>query len=175
MVSDPVPELPARDAIQALYVEHHGWLLGFLRRRLGGADHAADLAHDTFERIMAVDPQPILAQPRAYLSTVAKRLLIGHYRRGVIERAYLDALAARGEPCEPSVESRLIVIETLTELCRLVDGMDARMRCVFLLAQVDGLSYPDVAQRTGLTLDVVKKTMSKALQRCFAVMYSAAG
>lgn len=170
-MSEPVPARPTHDAIQTLYIEHHRWLLGFLRRRLGGADHAADLAHDTFERIMAVDPEPILAQPRAYLSTVAKRLLFRHHRRSVIESAYLDVLAARGEPCEPSVESRLIVVETLVELCRMVDGMDARTRAIFLMAQLEGLSYPDIAQRTGHTLDIVKKTMSKALQRCFCVMY----
>ncbi|HCW17531.1 MAG TPA: RNA polymerase subunit sigma [Achromobacter sp.] len=164
--------MPAHDAIQTLYVEHHRWLLGFLRRRLGGSDHAADLAHDTFERIMGVDSQPILAQPRAYLTTVAKRLLFRHHRRGAIEAAYLDVLAARGEPCEPSVESRLIVVETLVELCRLVDGMDARTRGIFLLAQLEGLSYPDVAHRMGCSLDIVKKTMSKALQRCFSVMYA---
>ncbi|WP_313463808.1 sigma-70 family RNA polymerase sigma factor [Achromobacter sp.] len=171
-MSDPVPAIPAHDAIQTLYVEHHRWLLGFLRRRLGGSDHAADLAHDTFERIMGVDSQPILAQPRAYLTTVAKRLLFRHHRRGAIEAAYLDVLAARGEPCEPSVESRLIVVETLVELCRLVDGMDARTRGIFLLAQLEGLSYPDVAHRMGCSLDIVKKTMSKALQRCFSVMYA---
>lgn len=170
-MSDPAPATSSHDAIQTLYVEHHSWLLGFLRRRLGGADHAADLAHDAFERIMAVDPQPILAQPRAYLTTVAKRLLFRHHRRGVIEAAYLDVLAARGEPCEPSVESRLIVVETLVELCRMVDGMEARTRTIFLLAQLEGLSYPDVAQRTGHSLDIVKKTMSKALQRCYSVMY----
>jgi RNA polymerase sigma-70 factor (ECF subfamily) len=33
------------------------------------------------------------------------------------------------------------------------------------------LSYPEVARQTGHTLDVVKKAMSKALQRCFSVMY----
>jgi RNA polymerase sigma-70 factor (ECF subfamily) len=170
-VSDPVPATPAHDAIHTLYVDHHRWLLGFLRRRLGGSDHAADLAHDTFERIIGVDPQPILAQPRAYLTTVAKRLLFRHHRRSVIEAAYLDVLAARGEPCEPSVESRLIVVETLVELCRLIDGLDARTRAIFLLAQLEGLSYPEVARQTGHTLDVVKKAMSKALQRCFSVMY----
>ncbi|MNL38482.1 putative RNA polymerase sigma factor FecI [compost metagenome] len=64
------------------------------------------------------------------------------------------------------------MVETLVELCRLVDGMDARTRAIFLLAQLEGLSYPDVALRTGHSLDIVKKTMSKALQRCFSVMYA---
>ena len=32
---------------ERLYLEHHGWLLGWLRRRLECSETAADLAHDT--------------------------------------------------------------------------------------------------------------------------------
>ncbi len=37
---------------QQLYLDHHGWLHGWLRRRLGDREHAADIAHDTFLRLL---------------------------------------------------------------------------------------------------------------------------
>jgi len=37
----------------ALYVAHHGWLQAWLRRRLGDAHQAADLAQDTFVRLLS--------------------------------------------------------------------------------------------------------------------------
>ena len=44
--------------ILSLYQAHHGWLRGWLLRRLGNAFDAADLAHDAFARL--------LAAPRAF-------------------------------------------------------------------------------------------------------------
>ncbi|MDD3484875.1 sigma factor, partial [Azovibrio restrictus] len=38
------------DPLTRLYRDHHGWLQGWLRRRLGNAHEAADLAQDTFLR-----------------------------------------------------------------------------------------------------------------------------
>lgn len=79
--------------IAALYTDHHGWLQGWLRRRLGDMHQAADLAHDTFMRLLARDEPVAMREPRAFLTTVAQRVLSNHYRRQQLERAYLDALA----------------------------------------------------------------------------------
>jgi len=90
--------------IDALYAGHHAWLRGWLSRKLGCAHRAADLAHDTFMRLLIRD-EPIGAdEPRAFLTTVAQRVLSNHWRREQIERAYLDVLAQRAEAHAPSPE-----------------------------------------------------------------------
>ncbi|WP_416390945.1 sigma factor [Alloalcanivorax xenomutans] len=43
-----------RDLVAVLYSDHHGWLLGWLRKKLGCSQHAADMAHDTFVRVLTV-------------------------------------------------------------------------------------------------------------------------
>lgn len=55
-----------------LYGEHHGWLYGWLRKKLGCAHNAADLAHDTFVRVMASRRIQFGDEPRAFLTHVAK-------------------------------------------------------------------------------------------------------
>ena len=62
----------ANGAMHTFYTEHHGWLSAWLRRRLGCSHSAADLAQDTFVRVL-LRPQvlPTLREPRAYLSTLA--------------------------------------------------------------------------------------------------------
>ncbi|WP_144107267.1 sigma-70 family RNA polymerase sigma factor [Paraburkholderia sp. BCC1886] len=159
------------DTVGSLYREHHRWLVGFLQRRLGDRDNAADLAHDAFERLLRSDPAAALQQPRAYLTTIAKNLMVSHFRHVQVEQAYLDVLGSQPEAVAPSPESRALILETLERLCRLVEAMTPRTRTVFLLAQFDGLSYPQVAEQLGLSLDVVKKAMSKALQQCYAAVY----
>jgi len=74
--------------VQALYSDHHGWLQGWLRKKLGNAFDAADLAQDTFVRVLRAPGLDRVEEPRAYLTTVARNLLINHVRRRAIERAW---------------------------------------------------------------------------------------
>jgi RNA polymerase sigma-19 factor, ECF subfamily len=46
-------ESAIQEQVHALYSHHHGWLYGWLRRKLGDAHQAADLAHDTFVRLLS--------------------------------------------------------------------------------------------------------------------------
>ncbi|MET0125075.1 MAG: sigma factor, partial [Pseudomonas caspiana] len=38
--------------VDTLYRDHHGWLHGWLRKRLGDREQAADIAQDTFLRLL---------------------------------------------------------------------------------------------------------------------------
>ena len=40
-------------ALGQLYLDHHGWLQGWLSRRMGCTQNAADLAQDTFVRLLS--------------------------------------------------------------------------------------------------------------------------
>ena len=72
---------------------------GWLRGKLGDAHQAADLAQDTFLRLLTVNSSTIsdgsLREPRAYLRTIAGRLVVDRWRRLEIERAYLAVLESR--------------------------------------------------------------------------------
>ena len=63
-------------AVQALYSSHHGWLHTWLRNRLGNAADAADLAQDTFVRLLQRTERVELKAPRAFLRTIAQGLVI---------------------------------------------------------------------------------------------------
>jgi RNA polymerase sigma-70 factor (ECF subfamily) len=149
------------------HTAHHRWLNGWLRRKLGCPDSAADLAQDTFMRVLtARDPQPVL-EPRAFLTTIAKRVLFNHYRRQDLERAYLDALAQLPEHVVPSEEERAIILQTLMELDQLLDGLPRAVKQAFLLAQVDGLTYNEIARELGISVATVKRHLNKAAMRCY--------
>ena len=155
--------------VEQLYANHHGWLRGWLHRRLGHSADAEDLAHDTFIRVLRSkhDAQE-LRQPMAFLATIANGLLINRWRRQAIERAYLEALAARPIAEEPSPEDRYLTIETLLQLDSLLIGLSARVRQIFFLSQLDGLTYPQIATQLSLSVAQVQRAMGKAFSVCYA-------
>ncbi|QNK69231.1 sigma-70 family RNA polymerase sigma factor [Variovorax sp. PAMC26660] len=163
--------------IQALYCDHHGWLQSWLRKKLGNAFDAADLAQDTFLRILtAPEHTPEkqgdwqLREPRAYLTVVAKRLLVNLYRRRSLEQAYLEALSALPEPQAPSPEQQAIILETLQEIDAMLDGLALPVRQAFLMAQLEGLDYAQIATRLSVSERTVKRYMAEAMARCILLV-----
>ena len=152
--------------MHCLYRDHSKWLQGWLRKRLGDTDKAADITHDTFLRVItsAVTRPP--REPRSFLATVARRVMIDQLRRRNREQAYLELLAAEPELRACSPERRLIMLETLLQLDAMLDGLGHKVRQAFLLVQLDGLTYPQVAMRLGVSVSSVTKYMAKATARC---------
>lgn len=153
---------------EGLYRAHQTWLHSWLRGRLGAAtDRAPDFVQETFLRLLqAGQVPPELAQPRPYLATIARGLLIDHFRRQDLERAYLAELALVPEACLPSPEDRAIVMETLLAIDRMLDGLGPKVKHAFLLAQLDGLGYAEIAAELGVSVSSVKKYMHKAVLHC---------
>lgn len=154
------------DSIAELYRDHHGWLVSWLRRRLGCPHNAGDLAHDTFLRVLVAPRLDDIREPRAWLTTVAHGVMVNHFRRRELERAYLEALAAQPEPFSPGPEERALVIETLLEIDAVLDGLPPKARHAFLLSQLEGLTYAEIAGRLGVSVSMVKKYMLQAVTHC---------
>lgn len=148
--------------VAELYRDHHGWLHGWLRKKLGCTHQAADLAQDTFVKALLVPSLDEIREPRAWLTTVAQRIMANHLRRKELERAYLDAIACHPEPLAASPEERVLIIEALCEIDALLDGLPAKARKAFLLSQVEGLTYAEIAGKIGVSLSMVKKYMLRA-------------
>ncbi|CAB3682710.1 MULTISPECIES: sigma-70 family RNA polymerase sigma factor [Achromobacter] len=154
-------------AVEQLYRHHHGWLQGWLHRKLGDSGDAADLAQDTFVRLMAARRPPVLREePRALITHIAKGLLVDHWRRRAVQQAYLDAIAHLPEPQVPSPETGLMIVQTLVAIDAMLQRLPAATREMFLLAQLDGLTLQEISQQTGKPVITVRRHLRKALMAC---------
>lgn len=156
--------------ISDLYAGHHSWLKGWLRKRMGDSDTAADLAQDTFVRVLSKPPQGDLQEPRAYLTVIAKGLVSNWYRRRAIENAYIEELASRPEAYSVSPEERALMLEALFEIDAMLDKLPAKAREAFLLSQLDELPYSEIAQRLNISLSTVKRYIVLGFAQCLASM-----
>ncbi|MDD1015096.1 sigma-70 family RNA polymerase sigma factor [Pseudomonas rubra] len=171
------PPSPPNAELGQLYQHHHLWLQHWLRRRLSCPQRAADLMQDTFVRILAsseaLELVRLLREPRNYLATVARRVMIDHFRRQQLERAYLEALAAQPEAEQISTEEQIVILQTLREIDQLLAGCGAKARKAFLMANWLGMTYVEIAAALGVSLTTVKKYLIKTTERCLLLAYDA--
>jgi RNA polymerase sigma-70 factor (ECF subfamily) len=159
-------------AVQHIYEQHHSWLHGWLRGKLHNACDAADVAHDTFVRILGGRHAAQILEPRDYLATIARGLVIDRYRRHAIEQAYKQSLAERPDATAISEEDKAIIIETLVAVDKALASLGERSRRIFMLSQIDGLTYQQIADQLQVSLTTVKKHMVRAVTECSMIMAS---
>jgi RNA polymerase sigma-70 factor (ECF subfamily) len=163
---------PASNPLANLYRNHHGWLHGWLRRRLGCTHQAADLAHDTFVRLIASRTRQrfdSIAEARAYLRTTAQNLCIDQWRRQEIERAWLDSLAAVPEAHYPSAERQAIVLQALEEVGAMLHSLSPRAARAFTLAVICDMSDDAVGAELGVSGRMVRKYVAQAMTACLTL------
>ncbi|MDU9403420.1 sigma-70 family RNA polymerase sigma factor [Pseudomonas sp. zfem004] len=150
------------------FSDHHRWLLQHINKRLRNRADAEDTAAEAFCQMLGarVDPDSI-QQPRAYLSTIARRLIFDRHRRRQLEQAYLERLALLPEPVAPSAEEQLLLLEALVTIDQVLDGLPDIVKAAFLYSQLDGLSYVDIAAKLNLSERTVSRYMKQALRQCY--------
>src|SRR5450830_680704 len=150
----PTIQPSLQQQVQSLYSEHHGWLVGWLRKKLSCPHGAADVAQDTFVRIIASrDALFGMREPRAYLSTTAKRLLLDRARRQILERSYLAELI-------------LMAVQALGQIATALDGLSSKARDAFLLHYLEEQSQAAVAAQLKVSTRMVQKYLVQALLAC---------
>ncbi|HDS1736587.1 sigma-70 family RNA polymerase sigma factor [Pseudomonas sp. BP8] len=150
------------------FSDHHRWLLQHVHKRLRNRADAEDTAAEAFCQMLGarVDPDTI-EQPRAYLSTIARRLIFDRHRRRQLELAYLERLAHLPEQVAPSAEEQLLLIEALISIDQVLDGLPAIVKTAFLYSQLDGMSYVEIAGKLQLSERTVSRYMKQALRQCY--------
>ncbi len=155
--------------MEILYSDHHDWLHGWLRRRLGNAADAADLAHDAFLRLI-IKPAPrgfdSFAEARGYLRTMAQGLCINLWHRREIEQAWLDTLASQPENHAPSAERQAIALEALHEIGALLLDAPPKAARAFLMSSVCDMTAQEVANELGVSTRMVRKYVAQVMLRC---------
>ena len=166
----PTKELKNQHII-GLYQNNHSWLSTWLYQKLDCSEQAADLAQDVFVRLLNRRHVVVPKEPKAYLSSIARGLVIDHWRRQEVEQAWLASQAQSGEALVMSPEDKLQLLETLISIDKLLAELKPQVRQAFLLAQLEGLTCPKIAERLDVSLATVERYLAKALRHCYKARF----
>lgn len=158
-------------AFECLYRAHHDWLRHWLCRKLECSERAADLTHDTFLRLLTRQAHVAGEAPRALLVTIAKGLVVDHWRRFALEKAYLDAQATLPDTYAPAPEAQHEALQTLEQLVALLEGLKPKVRDAFLLYQLGGLSHAQIAARLQVSRRTTERYVASALLHCYQLRF----
>lgn len=148
------PGAPAHTAA-SLLVQHGVALRAYFRRATGDGDVADDLVQEVFVRVMQALPayEP-LGRERAWLFAIAHNVLVDRWRGG--QRAVLGHAAVTPALSEPARQDVRVAIDQA--LSRLPD----EDRQVFLLAEIAGLTYDEIAELRATTRAAVRSRLFRA-------------
>ena len=148
-----------------LYRTTYEDLVRFLYRKVWDADRAQDLAQETFVRCLRDGGARPIDNARAFVFTVAINLARDEARTVVRRKKHLALLAN-----ENAMESAVEAEETLERERRVaaveaaLSDLSERDREILLLWDA-GLSYPEIAQHSGLAIGAIGTTLSRARRR----------
>ncbi len=151
---------------QQFYFEHHDWLYNWLRQKVPCPCHAKDLTQDTFLNVLSSSNLSDIRQPRPFLATVARSLVANYYRRRKTEKNYLEYMNSTPEMTMLSAESRIATFEQLEKLEITLDKLPVQVKSAFLLAQLQGLRYSEIADQLQVSSSSVKQYLQRAHNKC---------
>ncbi|WP_343843365.1 sigma-70 family RNA polymerase sigma factor [Bowmanella denitrificans] len=160
-----------RQNFDGLYLDNRSWLAGWLCKKVGCSELAADITQDTFIRLLTNKNNAGVyeGKPRALLTHIAKGIVIDHWRRKDVEQAYLAAISQVEEHAVSGPEHKHIVVETLMRLDKALCLLPELTRKIFLLAQLDGYKYKELAAQFDIAEITVKRHMKKAFIACLTL------
>ncbi len=153
-----------QDRVQ-VFNQYRPLLFGIAYRMLGSAMDAEDLIQETFLRWQQARDEPVKS-PKAYLATIITRLAIDRLRSAQSQREEyvgpwlpeplltqeMPDMTASIELAESVSTAFLVVLETLSPI----------ERAVFLLRQVFGYEYAEIAQIVGKSESNVRQLVHRA-------------
>ncbi len=168
------------DAFAELVSRHRERLINFFYRSLWDRSLSEDFAQEVFLRVYrAADHYEPTAKFTTFLYRVAKHILIDHYRSTGSQphsiSLYAGASATgsdedsrlldRLEGASESPDAGLLATEVERTIMQAVEQLPIEQRMVFVMSEIDGMKYQDIAEALDIPVGTVKSRMHTAFNR----------
>lgn len=155
---------------------YHQELLNFLTRQVNDRDTAADLAQESYARVLSAQATGLaILDMRAMLYRTARNLVIDQHRRDEHRRHEdLDDLDEADQPMAPAHQQPDAILgyeQIARVLVRAIESLPPRCMQAFVLSRFDGLSHQQVAERMGISKNMVAQHVVRGILTCQASLH----
>lgn len=144
-------------------------LLPTIYTHTGYRRSAYDVLHDALIRFAISSSQNRIEQPQAYLHAIVRNLIIDGHKDQLrfLPLEYQDGesnnILDMDHPLVPSAEHLVDLQQRLVILQNIIDLLPARCKEVFWLFKIEGLSQQEIADRLGISLNMIQKHLIRAM------------
>lgn len=144
---------------------HQLALRRWLSRRFKGVD-IDDVIQETYAVLSGLKSVDHIYNPQLYAFQTAYSIVLAQLRRARIVSITAVADLEAMEPAAdiPSPETEASDLEELRNVSLAIKSLPERVRKVFTLRRIEGLSQRQVAQRLGISENAVEKCVAKGMQ-----------
>lgn len=165
-------------AFEELVSRHRRGLFNFLLRSVQNRSRAEELLQEVFLRVVrSKDRYEKTAKLTTWLYTIARNLCVDESRRAKFRRTVsLDAPRRGAEDDSPAMVDTVAADQVATDeaaaapqirqrMAKAIDGLPDDQREVFLMRQINGLSFKEIGEIVGAPENTVKSRMRYALEK----------
>jgi RNA polymerase sigma-70 factor (ECF subfamily) len=158
-------------SIRELFLSNKRGLLRYLTRKVGRED-ASDLLQETFVRALRHDEFGAVADPPAFLKQIAVNLSRDFARRQESRAKYFvlgdspDDVPAIAVAPDELYDAQ----ERARRFSAAVAALPPKCREVFVMRRFEDKSQDEIAERLGISRNMVEKHLRLAMERCRAAL-----
>jgi len=159
------------ETIEATFRNEVARLTSYFRLRLRGTADPVDLAQEVFARLVSRASTSVIDNPAAYMTRIARNLLIDHGRRQKARADHEGDYDPAMVVPVPATQSQEIEASQMMERFRTaIDRLPPRTKEIFVLHHMDELLYREIAERLEISIRTVEWHMAEALLRLRRMM-----
>lgn len=154
-------DIKAFDEIYRIYCNR---LFGFVLKFIKQESDAEEIVQEVFVRIWSSrDKIDEFASFDSFLFTIAYNNTMSLLRKRLNEQKYLDHLKNIQEGFTNDIIDELHYQELNQRYKQVIDQLTPRQKEVYLLSREEGLTYKEIAAKTGISKNTVEIHMTKAI------------
>lgn len=134
------------------------------RRRAPTREDAEDAVQEAFLRLSQFESSAIVRNEKAFLVRASKNRILDDLRKARVrqhKRGFV--LQESSSNFQSPQDEAMMQRERLKRIEALIATMPRKTRDVFVLHRIEGLTYAEIAQRTGVSVSAVEKSIARAM------------
>lgn len=134
----------------------------YIIAQIGNVSVVDDILQDAMTRTLQATRERQLDNPLGYCMQVARNLINDHWRNHV-QWQTMPVEDALSDQTGKSLEQEAIEQQRLEIIARVVEGMPAVRKEVFVLRRLEGKSRDEIATQLNLSIESVKKHITRSM------------